>query len=70
MKKSWRVKHHQKRLRAIRRCENRLRNTKNPIFKVALGDLRYYLRHKICTRKFHKAYQLMLTQEVNTNEKL
>ena len=61
MKKSWRVKHHQKSLNAIRRCEKRLRNIKNPIFKVVLNDLRYYLRHKICTRKVHKAYQLMLT---------
>ena len=69
MKKSWRVKHHQKSLSAIRRCEKRLRNTRNPIFKVVLNDLRYYLRHKICTRKVHKAYEV-LTQEVNTNEKL
>ena len=61
MKKSWRVKHHQKSLNAVRRCEKRLRNTKNPIFKVVLKDLRYYLRHKICTRKVHKAYQLTLT---------
>ena len=59
MKKSWRVKHHQKSLNAVRRSEKRLRNTKNPIFKVVLNDLRYYLRHKIYSWKLHKAYKVL-----------
>lgn len=72
MRKSWRVKHHQKYLQAIRRSKKRIEqnNSLAELLKQVTKDLRYFEKHRVESVKMHRAYKLICRRVTMTKQEL
>lgn len=62
MRKSWRVKHHQEYLQAMRRNKKRIEQNSSlaELLKQVTEDLRYFEKHRVESVKMYRACRLMI----------